>query len=194
MKTPFLKIAEDLGSFPELVECADDLSEYVEELPEYALYGAEGKFAVKLIPSGKKPGFLSRLLGAAQPSCKLQFSAPVAYELSTLQDVLSSLIDADDDCMTQYHEAEVLKFLLMKCRTFEEILAWGCITGSVLTTGHNTSLPELCEDAFPNLVDDEADELALISAPDYEGPLSIQHIRRMAALIVADDLAQELSC
>ena len=193
MKIPFIKIAEDLTPFPELVECADDLYVHVEELPEYTLYSVEGKFRAELIPVGKKAGFLSRLFGLARDSYKIRFSAPAAYELSELRDRLSALIDADDDCMTQYHETETLKYLLEQCRTFEEILSWGCLTGALVSTGHNKSLPQICEDVDTNSEDD-AEELALITAPDYAGPLSVSNIRDKAALIVSDHFEQDLLC
>ena len=193
MKIPFIKIAEDLSLFPELVECANDLYVHAEELPEYTFYSIEGKFRVELIPVGKKAGFLSRLFGLARDSYKIHFSAPVSYEISELRDRLSALIDADDDCMTQYHEAETLKYLLGQCQTFDEILSWGCLTGALISTGQNKSLPQLCEDADPNS-DADADELELITAPDYAGALSLSNIRNKAALIVADNLEQEHLC
>ncbi len=191
MKAPFVIIDKDAEDFPFLIQCAEDLYEHPEELSHYVLYGVEGCYTAEVAPIGKRPGFLSRLLGARHESYSIRFSSPVPYEIDELKQKLSAHIDADDDCLTQYHEAAVLQYLLKDCRTFAEVVAMGCITGMFEPSGHNLTLPELCED---DITDSEADALSVISGADYHGALTMKNIRDKAAKIGYDALPDSYQC
>ncbi len=191
MKAPLIKIDNESEAFPFLIESTEDIYEHPEELPDYVLYGVEGCHVAEVTPVGKSPGFLSRLFGGAHQSYSICFSSPAAYGIDELKQKLSALIDADEDCLTQYHEAEVLQYFLKECRTFEEVLAMGCITGMFEPSGHNPTLPKLCEDDMP---DTDADELSVISGADYHGALTMENIRDKAAKIVFELLENSYQC
>lgn len=191
MKGPLLKIDRTAEDFPFAVQCAEDFYEHPEELSDYVFYGVEGRYVAEVTPTGKRPGFLSRLFGAAHQACSIRFSAPEPYDIDELKQQLDVLIAADDDCLTQYHEAEVLRYLLKDCCSFAEILAMGFITGMFHPTVSNPTLPELCEVDIP---DSDADELSVISGSDYRGALTMTNIRTMAARIVFDELEDRYQC
>ncbi len=191
MKAPFIKIHNESEDFPFLIESTADMVESPEELPNYVLYGVEGCHVAEVRPIGKSPGFLRRLFGTVYQSYAIRFSSPEPYDIDELKQKLSAHIDADDDCLTQYHEAEVLQYLLKDCRSFGEVLAMGCITGMFEPSGHNPSLPELCEDDMP---DTDADELSVISGADYHGALTMENIRDKAAKIAFETLENSYRC
>ncbi len=191
MKAPLIKIDNAAEDYPSLIESEEDIYEYPEELPSYVLYGAEGRRMAEVTPIGKRPGFLRRLFGSVHQSYAIRFSSPEPYDISELKQKLSAHIDADDDCLTQYHDAAVLQYLLKDCRTFQEVLAMGCITGMFEPSGHNQTLPELCEDDMP---DCDADELSVISGADYHGALTMENIRDRSAKIVFGTLEDSYQC
>ncbi len=193
MNIPAIAIPKKLDSPPSLVECKNDLYEYPHEWPDFVFYGPEGCFEAEISPVGKAPGILARLFGGLRQRYMLRFSPPSPFEIAELRAKLETLIDEDDDCMTQYHEPEVLKYLLNQCENFAEVLAWGCLTGALYGNGVNPTLPELCEEASEG-VDPDADELPIISATGYSGPLSIEHIRECARGITSESLPDTLEC
>lgn len=191
MQGPLIIVDNEWEDFPFLVQGAEDLPVHVEELHAYTFYGVEGRCVAEVRPSGNRPGFWQRLFRTTHQSYSIKLSAPEPHDIAELKQKLAAYIEADDDCLTQYHEAAVLQFLLKDCCTFAEVLAMGCITGMFHPSGSNPTLPELCEDDMP---DSDADELSVITGTDYHGALTIENIRKMSGLIVFETMDDCFQC
>lgn len=173
-------------------DCAEFVHYHASAMEEWPFYGEEGCYKATLTPVGEKPGLLARLFCGKRQAQQLQFSQPQEYTIDDLKKHLCRMIDAYLPVAAQFHEPEVLKHLLAGCETFAEIIAWGCLTGAC-SGGDGDTLPALCENA-DDQADDDADEMSIITAPNYNGPLSPANIRLVAQNICPGSMGDTYIC
>lgn len=93
-------------------------------------------------------------------------------DIVQLKGLLETCIRRDDDVMTQYRESGELISLLDSCQGFEEIVAWGCLTGALspMTKAGIAAMPELMEDTdipiTPEQIRSVAATISFATLPD----------------------------
>ncbi|HAA12608.1 MAG TPA: hypothetical protein DCE41_13310 [Cytophagales bacterium] len=81
----------------------------------------------ELLTDNVQDNFLTRLLAKTvynpRVEVQLRWILKDNYELSKLKSELNGCIDKDDDVLTQFVEAEIIKQAIIDSKTFEEIYA-----------------------------------------------------------------------
>ncbi len=91
-------------------------------------------YEVASATTSSPPGTLARLLAATvhNPSIEVSYTyrSTGPYALDDLKAGLQAAIDADDDILTQWHDASDLTALLGKATTFEQVAAVLTLAGT----------------------------------------------------------------
>ncbi len=94
---------------------------------EYKIYDSNGKrWTLEFINNHIKTNFITRFLANTfyNPIVKvdLEWEEEGVYSLNELKNDISLCIDKDDDILTQYEEASVIKNAISNGNTFDDIL------------------------------------------------------------------------
>jgi hypothetical protein len=95
---------------------------------ETNLYDSHGKrWTFRFVNDNIKNDFKTRLLANTfynpMVSVDLDWKQTGTYELNELKNAIFLCVDKDDDVITQFEEADVIKNEIRKCVTFENILS-----------------------------------------------------------------------
>ncbi len=145
------------------------------------------------VSSKRKGGFWESLLHRKDPAywdVRIETTTPKAYDLDNIKMELMQAIELDDRNLTEFYSAECLTYLINRCNNFAEILVVGCLTGMWDAESSSAHLPALlpsneCRDCIP-----------CVTAPGYDGPLSMENITELAQKVTFadhDNLFEEIS-
>jgi hypothetical protein len=66
---------------------------------------------------------LARTVWNPRTTARISYREPTTYELPTLTGALRRALSADDDALTQFHEAAEIELWLAQASTFEDVVA-----------------------------------------------------------------------
>lgn len=103
------------------------IAELLDMNTESALYDSEGNmWQCKLVAKSFKSTFLRRLLAYTiyNPEYEVQpvWTKTGQYELDDLKDILNTCVDKDDEVITQYEDAEIIKREIDISFTFPDLV------------------------------------------------------------------------
>ena len=133
------------------------------------------------VSSKRKGRFLESLLhrsDAAYWNVQIEMSPTTSYELDNVKMELAQAVEQDEMDLTEFYSPECITYLINRCENFAEILVVGCLTGMWEGDNSTAHLPSLVKD------DTSRDCIPCVTAPDYNGPLSEENIRDLAAKLV----------
>lgn len=136
------------------------------------------------VSSNRKGGFLESLIHRKNPAywnIKIEHTVPKGYNLDLVKMELMQAVEQDDMNLTEFYSPECITYLINRCNSFAEILVVGCLTGMWEADNSSAHLPAL----IPS--EDNRDCIPCVTAPDYNGPFTVENIARLATRIIFTD-------
>lgn len=194
MKYPFLVIPDGKEQIPHLVTSPENdffrdpilLTSKGDKLRRARLYTVDGVFQIASVTSPQKPTFWNLLFRRNKAdfwNLSVSTSCVGAVDVPALIKVLEESVNVlPEDVWMQWHEKEVVLYLLKGCRNLAEIITMCCLIGMFDEENSSLGLPELNDNA-DEYDPETSSEIDYITAPDYKGPLTHANIEKLASAI-----------
>jgi hypothetical protein len=133
------------------------------------------------VSSTRKGRFWESLLHRSDPAywnVQVETTMSRTHELDVVKMELMQAVEEDEMNLTEFYSPECITYLINRCETFAEILVVGCLTGMWDADNSTAHLPALLHNA------ENRDCIPCVTAPDYNGPFSVENIRALAGKVV----------
>lgn len=194
VKYPFLLIPQGRESIPFLITRLHDeiitdpilLTSRGDNLRRARLYTVDGVYQIDSVTSPQKPTFWNLLFRRNKADFwDLSISTTRVGDVdmpALIKELEDSVNVLPEDVWMQYHEKEVVLYLLRGCRNVAEIITVCCLIGMFDGENSPLGLPEI-NDNIDEYDPETISEIDYITAPDYKGVLTRSNIERIASAI-----------
>lgn len=188
MRFPLILIKNSADSYPELITAPWQLGQPgLDVLQKRDVWVGSNCYMddmhcrITNVSSTRRGRFWESLLHRSDPAywnVHVETTMSRTHELDVVKMELMQAVEEDEMNLTEFYSPECITYLINRCETFAEILVVGCLTGMWNAENSTAHLPAL----LPN--DENRDCIPCVTAPDYDGPLSMENIRSLAEKVV----------
>lgn len=199
MKIPFIVIPSRENQIPFLVSSTNSelfsdpiiLTSRGKNLRDAKLFSVDGVYRIDNVLSSQKASFWNLLLHRNQPdfwNLSILTSRVGDLDVSSLiHEFEKSIEELPEDVWMQYHEKDVVLYLLKNCKNIEEIITVCCLIGIFEAESNQLELPEI-HDNSDEYNQETTSEIDYIMGNEYNGKLSRKNISLASKKIIFKDL------
>lgn len=191
MRFPLILIKNSTSAYPELITAPWQLGQpgldVLQKQHEWVgsnCYTEDGHYRITDVNSKRKGRFWESLLHRSNNAywdVQVETTKFRDYELDVVKMELMQAVEEDEMSLTEFYSPQCITYLINRCSSFAEILVVGCLTGMWDAETSTAHLPALHHDPA------NRDCTPCVTTPDYDGPLSEQNIRELAAEVIFAD-------